>query len=586
MKKIFSSYKVFTPKLYRYWVIYAGTVFFAIYTAFVSHSTGALISMLMTIGTFISMDIFTDFFVFQGIFSKDFDFGILKNSKEGIRVLKAGVIGDQIRRFLQTTVVMTVSGLCTWNYSVEHGFINDPVKYAMAILVMILTMYSCNTLVLNVTRRHINYADGLLTNMLSLTLNTAISALVMRLYMKEDSTDPIPMLLVMAAIAVIVTYCMVERIGNIFLLSFGEKKMGRFGNDNAKKMWIFLFIAFGIDFLMIPVMYVGFKKEADLSVFLVAQMMYPACGVVLAKLLSYNEGKLPKFAYGTILGAGLLSIICAVICAVAPKTIEASGQTMTVQYLASTYVMIVGSILMIIALSVTGKEQRENAGFRFHNAGKSLLFMLLFFVLYFARIIILTVIGGIMEGNLSECIAELGQIFVGEGQFAIWISVVINAPLTFLMFLGEEYGWRYFLQPVMQKKFGVLPGTILLGIAWGVWHVGADFMFYSDGTGIQMLCAQFVTCVSLGIFFAYAYMKTNNIWVPVMMHFMNNNLIMVLTGDMSTQSMQGNVVTWGDIPLMIIGAAVFWVFAFTPTMRGKAVLDKTESEKKEIVENA
>ena len=314
MKKIFSSYKVFTPELYRYWVIYAGTVFFAIYTAFVSHSTGALISMLMTIGTFISMDIFTDFFVFQGIFSKDFDFGILKNSKEGIRVLKAGVIGDQIRRFLQTTVVMTVSGLCTWDYSVEHGFINDPVKYAMAILVMILTMYSCNTLVLNVTRRHINYADGLLTNMLSLTLNTAISALVMGLYMKEDSTDPIPMLLVMAAIAVIVTYCMVERIGNRFLLSFGEKKMGRFGNDNAKKMWIFLFIAFGIDFLMIPVMYVGFKKEADLSVFLVAQMMYPACGVVLAKLLSYNEGKLPKFAYGTILGAGLLSIICAVLC--------------------------------------------------------------------------------------------------------------------------------------------------------------------------------------------------------------------------------------------------------------------------------
>ena len=111
-------------------------------------------------------------------------------------------------------------------------------------------------------------------------------------------------------------------------------------------------------------------------------------------------------------------------------------------------------------------------------------------------------------------------------------------------------------------------------------------MFYSDGTGIQMLFAQFVTCVSLGIFFAYVYMKTNNIWVPVMMHFLNNNLIMVLTGDATTQSMQGSVVSWSDIPIMIAGAVVFWIFAFTPTMRGKAVLDKTESEKKEIVENA
>ena len=101
-----------------------------------------------------------------------------------------------------------------------------------------------------------------------------------------------------------------------------------------------------------------------------------------------------------------------------------------------------------------------------------------------------------------------------------------------------------------------------------------------------MLFAQFVTCVSLGIFFAYVYMKTNNIWVPVMMHFLNNNLIMVLTGDATTQSMQGSVVSWSDIPIMIAGAVVFWIFAFTPTMRGKAVTDKAVTDKKEMVENA
>ena len=124
MKKIFSSYKVFTPKMYRYWVVYVGTVFFAIHSAFMSHSIGPMLGMVMTIGLFNAMDIFTDFFVFQGIFHKDFDFGILKNSYEGIGVLKAGVIGDQIRRFLQTVVVVTVSGLCNWNYSVEITIIH------------------------------------------------------------------------------------------------------------------------------------------------------------------------------------------------------------------------------------------------------------------------------------------------------------------------------------------------------------------------------------------------------------------------------------------------------------------------------
>ncbi len=572
--------------MYRYWVVYVGTVFFAIYSAFMSHSIGPMFGMVITIGLFNAMDIFTDFFVFQGIFHKDFDFGILKNSYEGIGVLKAGVIGDQIRRFLQTVVVVMISGLCCRNYSVEQGCITEPVTYVMFILTVILIVYTCNTFTMNITRRFINYSDGILVEGLLMAVNSAIPIAVIGLFMKEDSPEPLPLLILMLALAVIVTYCMVERVGNRFLLSFGEKKMERFGKDNAKKMLIFLLIAFGVDFLMIPVMYIGFQKGLDLSVFLVAQMMYPACGVVLAKLLSYNEGKLPKFAYGTILVTGLLCIICAVLCPLIPMETEQNGVTVSTWYLITNFVVIIASVLMIIALSCTGKEQRENAGFRFHNPGKSVLFMLLFFVLYLARIVIISVISGLMEGNLAEVIAEFGQIFTGEGQIALWLSMLVNAPLTFVMFLGEEYGWRYFFQPAMQKKFGVLPGTIILGILWGVWHVGADYMFYSDGTGIQMLFAQFVTCVSLGIFFAYVYMKTNNIWVPVMMHFLNNNLIMVLTGDATTQSMQGSVVSWSDIPIMIAGAVVFWIFAFTPTMRGKAVAEKAVTDKKEMVENA
>ena len=572
--------------MYRYWVVYVGTVFFAIHSAFMSHSIGPMLGMVMTIGLFNAMDIFTDFFVFQGIFHKDFDFGILKNSYEGIGVLKAGVIGDQIRRFLQTVVVVMISGLCCRNYSVEQGYITEPGAYAMFIMTVILIVYTCNTFAMNITRRFINYSDGILVEGLLMAVNSAIPIAVIGLFMKEDSPEPLPLLILMLALAVIVTYCMVERVGNRFLLSFGEKKMERFGKDNAKKMLIFLLIAFGVDFLMIPVMYIGFQKGLDLSVFLVAQMMYPACGVVLAKLLSYNEGKLPKFAYGTILVTGLLCIICAVLCPLIPLETEQNGVTVSEWYLISNFVVIIASVLMIIALSCTGKEQRENAGFRFHNPGKSVLFMLLFFVLYLARIVIISVISGLMEGNLAEVIAEFGQIFTGEGQIALWLSMLVNAPLTFVMFLGEEYGWRYFFQPAMQKKFGVLPGTIILGILWGVWHVGADYMFYSDGTGIQMLFAQFVTCVSLGIFFAYVYMKTNNIWVPVMMHFLNNNLIMVLTGDATTQSMQGSVVSWSDIPIMIAGAVVFWIFAFTPTMRGKAVAEKAVTDKKEMVENA
>jgi hypothetical protein len=62
------------------------------------------------------------------------------------------------------------------------------------------------------------------------------------------------------------------------------------------------------------------------------------------------------------------------------------------------------------------------------------------------------------------------------------------------------------------------------------------------------------------------------------MHYLNNNLIMVLSGDASTEAMQGSVVSWSDIPIMIAGAAVFWLFALTPTMRGKLSSKKGETE--------
>jgi len=38
--------------------------------------------------------------------------------------------------------------------------------------------------------------------------------------------------------------------------------------------------------------------------------------------------------------------------------------------------------------------------------------------------------------------------------------------------LGEEIGWRSFLQPVLEKKSSILFASIIIGIIWGLWHVG------------------------------------------------------------------------------------------------------------------
>ncbi|MCS4515483.1 CPBP family intramembrane metalloprotease [Clostridium botulinum] len=44
----------------------------------------------------------------------------------------------------------------------------------------------------------------------------------------------------------------------------------------------------------------------------------------------------------------------------------------------------------------------------------------------------------------------------------------LSFPLTFIVFFGEEYGWRYFLQTAFQERLGKRKGIIFLGIIWGI----------------------------------------------------------------------------------------------------------------------
>jgi membrane protease YdiL (CAAX protease family) len=40
--------------------------------------------------------------------------------------------------------------------------------------------------------------------------------------------------------------------------------------------------------------------------------------------------------------------------------------------------------------------------------------------------------------------------------------------------LGEEFGWRGFAHPRMVERFGLVRGSLVVGAAWGLWH-----LFYS-----------------------------------------------------------------------------------------------------------
>lgn len=329
-----------------------------------------------------------------------------------------------------------------------------------------------------------------------------------------------------------------------------------------RQLKIFLLVAFGFTFLMgIPL---GIAQRAGLAVdvFPNAQMYYPAAGVMLACLLTGRTAAqeaagqaplLPKRFFGFFLA---LTAVLVGICLVSLFTPEL-GWGMLIQY-----AILGGTVLAWVFLLTEKKQARAAAGLRWAKGktGRSLAVVLLFLALYLAR----TFLSVGLSGGMGEYLAY----WQTATPYVILLTLPISFLTAFTAFFGEEYGWRYYFQPLLQKRFGKIPGTLLLGVLWGLWHLPLDVFFYSPETSLQSIAAHQITCITLGVFFAFGYMATGNIWVPVMLHFLNNNMIPVITGSVEI----GNqVYGWGEILFsLVLNGVIFLPFLAAKVFRKDA----------------
>jgi len=129
--------------------------------------------------------------------------------------------------------------------------------------------------------------------------------------------------------------------------------------------------------------------------------------------------------------------------------------------------------------------------------------------------------------------------------------------LVFSAFFGEEYGWRYFLQPILQEHFGMRKGVLILGVFWGLWHLPLNLFYYAPDTRLQSIAAQLITCIALSVFFAFAYM--------------NNNIAGLISGG----TVSGAVIEWKAVLIHLIFYSIF----FLPFLASK-VFRESETEKK------
>lgn len=285
---------------------------------------------------------------------------------------------------------------------------------------------------------------------------------------------------------------------------------------------IYFLIAFGVPVILGIFMGIAYQKGQDVSTFPLVWMYLPATAVMAGALLGGEKKTAadktqlmaPKFFYG------MFSVITAVmvILAVCNIFLPGAGLAMGINYL-----VYASSLISLIAIPLISKDRREVYGLRLTKNWKWSLAGIGIFVLLYLVLALISMAPAYLTG-------ESGEAFLLNSDLGIWLVLILplNLLLSFTAFFGEEYGWRYYLQPILQKKFGLKRGVIVLGLLWGIWHVPINLFYYSPSTSLQSILVQLAGCVGMGIFFGWVYMRTQNVWAVTMIHFLNNNLGMAL----------------------------------------------------------
>lgn len=83
--------------------------------------------------------------------------------------------------------------------------------------------------------------------------------------------------------------------------------------------------------------------------------------------------------------------------------------------------------------------------------------------------------------GLSTFIAWIVPEYFGEERISTFLPSIYIFPvyLLLIVFLGggqEEIGWRGYILPFLEKRFGLIIGSLILGIVWAIWHIPLWFM--------------------------------------------------------------------------------------------------------------
>ena len=150
----------------------------------------------------------------------------------------------------------------------------------------------------------------------------------------------------------------------------------------------------------------------------------------------------------------------------------------------------------------------------------------------------------------------------------------VLAPFYHLLIVvGEEFGWRGYLMPQLEERFGLKKALLLAGAISGVWRFPQIVLYgYAYGEGYPGapflgLLLFVVYSVAIHIFFTYFYYKTQSIWIssfsagivyscaPCALYFLHGDPANTLLGPTITGAV-------AMVPLVVVSILIFFLSPF------------------------
>ncbi len=242
---------------------------------------------------------------------------------------------------------------------------------------------------------------------------------------------------------------------------------------------------------------IGHYRGIDLSFLSITQMFYPA---LIAIILEQASLSMLKYLY---IIETTFSIIFGII----------SLYRMDVIWVFSIISLVIHVTFLVIILKAIIKQ--KNRKYKFKKNFFLFMMYILFWLIYFGAY-------AYLEGNF--------QLFLQKTtNLHLWKNFIFSLPIflvNFLPFIGEEYGWRFFLQPKLQDKYGEFSGTVMVGIIWGLWHIPLSIYYFdSPAHWLESIACQTLNCVILAFIFAIIYDKSKSLILISLIHYVHNLMI-------------------------------------------------------------